>query len=432
MFKHDELEQGRNHHSSISGLLHLDRLELFASRLLHHGAPKAVGYAALEDIGTPYAPPPETGAARGARSDVRQPQIGTAYYASEVQYTPGREKLPEHPAAKAVEKPANKPANGCSTDSSIDTSKLVGKHIHTLDPEINSRLGCALAVSTALHGSHPEIGVTSNNRQLEKTLTENGYASITLNRPLKETDLQPGDVLIGKRAPGMPGHAAIYQGGGKTFENNSNTGTMTDGGSIDYFNQQMHDKQGHWNGDGFEQVTILRRAKAGNCASQPDGKETPKEGGGAVSTDGKPKPKEGGGAVSTDGKPTKKESGGVMFIEGNDDPKHGMSDPHKKLDGNQKEIITSMTPKDVGMITKDTAPLLTAEMISLFKPETFAAISNDIRRLIKPEAMAGMTPKEAQALKSDQASHLTSEQIDALSPAVRAIILDKLPKVSSN
>src|SRR5262249_35034168 len=127
-----------------------------------------------------------------------------------------------------------------------------GDSVQSLDPNINPRLGCALAVSAKLHAEDPSIPITNNNAQLEAILHKKGYELVPHKGPICPDQLQKGDVLIGKRPNGMPGHAAVYEGNGKVFENDSNTGKMREDGSLDKFNRGMHDEKGNWNKNGFE------------------------------------------------------------------------------------------------------------------------------------------------------------------------------------
>lgn len=140
---------------------------------------------------------------------------------------------------------------------------LDGLDIRTLDPKINPRLGCALAVSSDLHRENPNIAVTNNNQRLEAELRRNGYEMVMHRGQITDKDVQPGDVLIGYRRDGMPGHAARVTGNGRVFENNSDTGRMHSNGDLNQFNMRMHDKNGKWQKNGFDYVVILRRGSSG-------------------------------------------------------------------------------------------------------------------------------------------------------------------------
>lgn len=130
--------------------------------------------------------------------------------------------------------------------------QLIGKNPEVLEPGINQRLACALAVSEVLHQVDPAIGKTNNIQQLQQELIKADYEPVPIDQ------IQPGDVIIGLRPDGMPGHAAISVGDGKVFNNNSNAGTMTID-SIDKFSQGMHDEKGNWNKNGFSEVRVYRK-----------------------------------------------------------------------------------------------------------------------------------------------------------------------------
>jgi hypothetical protein len=118
-------------------------------------------------------------------------------------------------------------------------------------------------VSDALHQQDPSIPVTENNAKLQDNLRARGYSDVKIDpqRPLTE-QLQPGDVIVGIRENGMPGHAAIYKGNGTVYENDSNTGTIRGDGDVHQFEQDMHDKEGHFNKNGFDHLVILRKGSA--------------------------------------------------------------------------------------------------------------------------------------------------------------------------
>lgn len=136
---------------------------------------------------------------------------------------------------------------------------LEGKSIRELDPEINPRLGCALAVSSSLHEIDPSFPVTNNNKQLAQLLKKHGYEAVPQNGALNQDNLQGGDVIIGSRPAGMPGHSAIYKIDGKVFENNSDTGTISGDGDFNQFNSKMHDSRGRFNKNGFSDVVVYRK-----------------------------------------------------------------------------------------------------------------------------------------------------------------------------
>jgi hypothetical protein len=110
-----------------------------------------------------------------------------------------------------------------------------------------------------LHELDPSFPITNNNKQLAQLLKLHGYEAVPQDGALKGDSVNPGDVLIGQRPDGMPGHAAIYKGQGKIYENNSDTGTIIGDGNLDRFNDKMHDKDGRWNKNGFSEVMVYRK-----------------------------------------------------------------------------------------------------------------------------------------------------------------------------
>ncbi len=139
------------------------------------------------------------------------------------------------------------------SDSIINSiSEAVGKSVKEIQPDINQRVGCALAVSHVLHQADSRIVETNNNAKLEKSLIAAGYERVSLDQA------KTGDVIIGHRPDGMPGHAAIYAAQGMVFNNNSETGVMQLD-SVDKFNQGMHDADGHFKKNGFSEVVVYRK-----------------------------------------------------------------------------------------------------------------------------------------------------------------------------
>ena len=170
--------------------------------------------------------------------------------------------------AKALTAPPSvaETSRGAETTQPAETTRPAelklpneGAAITDLDAKINPRLGCALAVSTALHELDKDFPVTNNNKELAKQLLLHGYDAQLKPDGLKTDEMQAGDVIVGQRQTGMPGHAAIYKGNGKTYENNSDTGHITGDGDPNYFNHKMHDDKGNWNKNGFESVYVFRK-----------------------------------------------------------------------------------------------------------------------------------------------------------------------------
>ncbi len=141
-----------------------------------------------------------------------------------------------------------------------------GQKITDLQKGINPRLGCALAVSSALHAQDSRIAVTANVDRLKVELQKLGYEmQVVKPGELKEENLKPQDVIlgyreenIGRRHDHMPRHAAIYVGQGKVYQNDSNTGVIGRG-DLQQFNQALINKDGKFNSNGFDRVIVLHR-----------------------------------------------------------------------------------------------------------------------------------------------------------------------------
>lgn len=171
-------------------------------------------------------------------------------------------RAPDEDIEPLADRPRGSVGYGDAPSDNTDTLPklpLEGKSILELDPKINPRLGCALAVSGALHEIDPSFPITNNNKQLAQLLKQHGYEAVPQDGSIKGDSLNPGDVVIGQRPAGMPGHAAIYKGQGKIYENDSDTGTIIGDGNLDRFNDKMHDKAGRWNKNGFSDVTVYRK-----------------------------------------------------------------------------------------------------------------------------------------------------------------------------
>jgi hypothetical protein len=143
----------------------------------------------------------------------------------------------------------------------------IGKSVQELEPGINPRLGCVRMVSHAMHEADPTFPETNNAAAFSKALKDHGYEEVTVkpgDPALNNSN--PGDVLVGRRPDGMPSHAAINMGDGKVFNNNSDSGKgQLD--SLDQFKSTMHDSKGHWNKNGFNEVTIYRKKTDAPAAS---------------------------------------------------------------------------------------------------------------------------------------------------------------------
>lgn len=180
--------------------------------------------------------------------------------------SPGQD-LPRQSEAPAMPGQELPPASEIPRSNGHDLPH-VGEDIRNLQPDINPRLGCALAVSTALHEQFPGIAITNNSGELERELHAHGYEMVPQNGPITNQSVQDGDVIIGRRPFGMPSHVAMVTenvgSDGVTtpglYQNDSNTGRIENNGDLDQFNRGMHDTQGHWNPNGFDNVIVLRRA----------------------------------------------------------------------------------------------------------------------------------------------------------------------------
>jgi len=137
---------------------------------------------------------------------------------------------------------------------------LVGQIVRQPSDQPSHRLDCAKVVSDQLNQIDPNIEVTSNLSTLRNELTDNNWDQVSKNpAQFDPSQLQPGDVIAGTRQPGMPGHAAIYLGGGKIYNNNSNDGTG-EVESVDKFLQQQYNKDGSFNKNGYSNVYVYRNA----------------------------------------------------------------------------------------------------------------------------------------------------------------------------
>ncbi|MBP9090695.1 C40 family peptidase [bacterium] len=178
-------------------------------------------------------------------------------------------------SGKPIDKVDNSDAQESQTeqDSQLASSDVlqqaVDKRLGQSLDVANRRLGCTTAVSQVLNEIDPDITVTSNNRAFARDLEAHGYERVPL------AEIKPGDVIIGKRPDGMPGHSAIYMGDGKVFNNNSNSQQMQIDG-VEKFSQGMHDQNGRWNKNGFSETVVYRKAQATSgaddqAAAEPEG-----------------------------------------------------------------------------------------------------------------------------------------------------------------
>ena len=178
----------------------------------------------------------------------------------EVEKSPNKEKLADNaPAGKDNQEEDGSDKNADNHSMLSAVNRRLGQSLEVA----NRRLGCAVAVSQVLNEVDPSLSVTNNNRALAKDLEAHGYKAVP------QSELKPGDVIIGKRPDGMPGHTAIYMGDGKVFNNNSDSGKM----QIDdlaKFSQGMHDANGRWNKNGFSEVIIYRKPDSSQTASRQD------------------------------------------------------------------------------------------------------------------------------------------------------------------
>lgn len=122
---------------------------------------------------------------------------------------------------------------------------------NSLDPKINPRLGCAVAVSDVLNSADPRIKKTDNIRDLEKSMRDAGYERVPADQ------VRPGDVIVGRRPNGRSGHVGIYVGDGQVFNNNSETGTMKTE-SADKFKVPVTNKDGSYNPKGYSEIVVYR------------------------------------------------------------------------------------------------------------------------------------------------------------------------------
>lgn len=178
--------------------------------------------------------------------------------------TDGSQIVPMYTGVDGSGKPIDKVDNSAARDSqtvqdsqspSSDVlQQAVDKRLGQSLDVANRRLGCTTAVSQVLSEIDPEIKVSNNNSAFARDLEAHGYEKVAL------ADIKPGDVIIGKRPDGMPGHSAIYMGDGKVFNNNSNSQQMQIDG-VEKFAQGMHDQNGRWNKNGFSETVVYRKAE---------------------------------------------------------------------------------------------------------------------------------------------------------------------------
>lgn len=110
---------------------------------------------------------------------------------------------------------------------SYTIDSMVGKSIRQYDPSIPENLGCARFVSAVLQRTYGLPITDAGIDGLEQSLRTYGFVAM----PLSEA--RPGDIIIGHRAPGEPGHAAIYVGDNQIANNNSFKLRI----SVDYINK---------------------------------------------------------------------------------------------------------------------------------------------------------------------------------------------------
>ncbi|MBI4532668.1 MAG: C40 family peptidase [Candidatus Melainabacteria bacterium] len=92
---------------------------------------------------------------------------------------------------------------------------MVGDSIRQYDPRVPENLGCARFVSAVLQRTYGLPITDASVDGLEQSLQSNGFVAMPLSQA------RPGDIIIAHRAPGKPGHAAIYMGNNEVANNNS-------------------------------------------------------------------------------------------------------------------------------------------------------------------------------------------------------------------
>lgn len=97
---------------------------------------------------------------------------------------------------------------------------LVGHSIQEFNPGVPTNLGCAYAVSLCLERAYGLPIRDQGCDQLERDIKQYGFVQIDPRQ------IQPGDVIIAHRQPGDHGHAAIYAGNGRVYNNNSISGRI--------------------------------------------------------------------------------------------------------------------------------------------------------------------------------------------------------------
>lgn len=119
---------------------------------------------------------------------------------------------------------------------------FLGKKVSSYDRSVPDKLGCARAVSLVLEKAYGFNGKSQATDHLDDQLLRQGWVQVNTN------DLREGDVIIGRRQ-NRPGHAAIYVGNNRIFNNDSNALKM----QIDSLDKFRNPE--------FVQIKAFRRAR---------------------------------------------------------------------------------------------------------------------------------------------------------------------------
>ena len=121
-------------------------------------------------------------------------------------------------------------------------NSFLGKKVSSYDRSVPDKLGCARAVSLVLERAYGYSSKAQGTDNLQDAIVKQGWSKVD------SRSIQPGDVIIGLRQ-NRPGHAAIYMGNNKIFNNDSNALQMQVS-SLDKFRS-----------DEFVQVMVFRKRR---------------------------------------------------------------------------------------------------------------------------------------------------------------------------
>ena len=108
--------------------------------------------------------------------------------------------------------------------------KLLGESVTRFDASVPTNVGCARMVSQVLKTAGFDNGVIDTNvDNLEAKMKQRGFVAV------KESQLQPGDIVIGVGPGPMDGHIGVYGGNGNVLHNSSSRGVFSEAPYTDVF-----------------------------------------------------------------------------------------------------------------------------------------------------------------------------------------------------